>query len=320
MAETVEQTGLPVTPPETKQASEEVAEFDPKKTYKFRGKTTKGKDLENMIFRGEGYSKMQSELDQLKQQLALADSDRQLLMSELSKIDKEKETRSYVENALSSMQKPVTKRGFNDEFDDSTDDDTPQMDSNKMLEMIAAMQNSIKQDVTAEVTQTSQSEIKNFLKQLLQEQETTKRTEQYIDSLDTMVEHQLETMYPNFASAEESKELFDKIVNVKKRMRGNQVEIGRLWEKQDPTWLEKNNDNIELEAELADIMGDIKNSESRYKELAEARQVIGIGAKPFRETINEVRPTKESDVKKWLADREKAGKRAWDAEMKAMKV
>jgi len=320
MAETVEQTGLPVTPPETTQASEEVAEFDPKKTYKFRGKTTKGKDLENMIFRGEGYSKMQSELDQLKQQLALADSDRQLLMSELSKIDKEKETRSYVENALSSMQKPVTKRGFNDEFDDSTDDDTPQMDSNKMLEMIAAMQNSIKQDVTAEVTQTSQSEIKNFLKQLLQEQETTKRTEQYIDSLDTMVEHQLETMYPNFASAEESKELFDKIVNVKKRMRGNQVEIGRLWEKQDPTWLEKNNDNIELEAELADIMGDIKNSESRYKELAEARQVIGIGAKPFRETINEVRPTKESDVKKWLADREKAGKRAWDAEMKAMKV
>ena len=321
MAE-IEEQGLSAQPTEQKpkQTSDEAVEFDPKKTYKLRGKPVKGKELESMIYRGEGYSKIQSELDQARVQLTQMQNDNALLMQELSRIDRERETKGLIDQALSST-KPARGQedGFNDDFL-GNNEEPPQFDSNKLLSMLRDMQTGIKQEVASEVTAKAETDIKTLLKQLLQEQETQKRTKQYIDDLDVMVKHQLQTMYPNFASADEAGELFDKVANVRKRMRGLQVEIGGLWERQDPTWLEKNNENMELEAELADLMGEIKQQESTYRELSDARAVMGLGAKPFREVQNEERPSKELDVKKWLAERETKGKKAWEAQVKAMNL
>lgn len=309
--------GLPKSQQEQGKASE-VAEFDPKKTYNFRGKKVVGKDLESMIYRGEGYSKLQSELDQMKAQLAQANNDRDLLMAELQKIDRDKQKQDIISEALSSMKKQQS-NGFNNDYEEDDDEQQP-LDMDKILQTLQNMQQGITNDVTTQVTQKTQKDISDYLKQLLQEQETNKRTQQFINDLDTMTKHQLQTQYPNFAKNDEANELFDKIVELNRKKRGLQVEIGSLWEKQDPSWIEKQTESAQLDLEIGNLTGEAILKDRSAKELAEAMQIVGSSARPLREVPREERPVKQSEVQKWLTDREKNGRLAWEAEMKALNM
>ena len=308
----LEGQGLPATQVES-QASvkNEPIILDPKKIYKLDGKEYKGDVVRQKVYRGEGYQQLQSENDKLKAELSQMQGDIQILLEEQEKNGRQAEMKTFFEKNLSSI-KPTGDDGFNEDFNA----DPKSLDADKLADMIAKLRGEIQKDVTSTVTKTAEQQMREIFNNILQEQSQTSRAKEYVANLDVMTKNQLEVMYPNFSSLETSKPLFDKVISVKRQLRGLQVKMGELWDQQSPEFYEHQSHQVELESELGNIMGDIKLGERRESEIADARQVMGQGSM-FTKTQETKLPKTAKEQKAFLESQEEQGRKRYDAWKKA---
>lgn len=317
MADNLEQ-GLPEQTEQAPDKSNDPIEFDPKKTYKFRGKMIRGNEIESKYFRGEGYQQLQSERDRIKQELAQKESDLDILRDEINKIRRETEMKNYFDKSLSSINKPVND-GFNNDYNADPDQEAPSSD--KLAQIVAQLKNEIQNDVTSTVTSSASDQIKQILTDILQEQNQEKRAREYIDDFDNTDRHYVMSNFPNFAKTDQAKDLIDQYVTLRRQIRTLNLEIPSLYSQRggpDPAWREKQEEAQQIDFDTAKLLSKIDQLEQQARELSDARQIIGSGVRPLTEELTEDIPSNPVERDKWWKKKREDGLKRYNAKMKAM--